>query len=43
LIYGNRRRFQEFLLYAFKRYQDYRPYLRLEREYVERMTAPARS
>jgi predicted nucleotidyltransferase len=43
LMYGNRRRFQEFLLYAFKRYQDYRPYLRLERDYVERMTAPARS
>jgi predicted nucleotidyltransferase len=43
LVYGDRRRFEAFLLYSFKRYQDYRPYLRLEREYVERMTAPARS
>lgn len=36
LLYGLPRRLQEFKMYAFKRYQDHRKYLALEREYVVR-------
>ena len=36
LVYGTPREFDAFKLYAFKRYQDHRRYLKLEREYVER-------
>jgi hypothetical protein len=36
LLHGATRRFQEFRLYAFHRYQDYRRYLDLERDYVTR-------
>lgn len=36
LVYGSSRAFDAFKLYAFKRYQDHRRYLDLEREYVER-------
>jgi predicted nucleotidyltransferase len=35
-LYGSDREFQRFRLLAFKRYQDYRPYLELERGYVTR-------
>lgn len=35
LIYGSPRELAEFKLYAFKRYQDHRRYLDLERQYVE--------
>ena len=35
-LYGSEREFQRFRLLAFKRYQDYRPYLELERRYVDR-------
>jgi hypothetical protein len=35
-LYGSEREFQRFRLLAFKRYQDYRPYLALERRYVDR-------
>ena len=35
-LYGSEREFQRFRLLAFKRYQDYRPYLELERRYVAR-------
>jgi predicted nucleotidyltransferase len=36
LLYGPLRSLQELKLYAFKRYQDHRKYLALEREYVRR-------
>ena len=36
LLYGSPRRLAELKMYAFKRYQDHRRYLPLEREYVER-------
>ena len=36
LLYGSRRRLAELKIYAFKRYQDHRRYLALEREYVRR-------
>lgn len=35
-LYGSDREFQRFQLFAFNRYQDYRPYLELERRYVDR-------
>lgn len=44
LLYGPERRFQELKLYAFRRYQDHRKYLRLERDYVRRaLGAPVAS
>ena len=44
LIYGTTRRLHEIKLYAFKRYQDHRRYLALEREYVDKtLEALARS
>ncbi len=44
LLYGSERRFQELKCYAFRRYQDHRKYLRLERDYVRRaMGAPVAS
>ena len=36
LLYGSPRRLAELRIYAFKRYQDHRRYLALERLYVER-------
>lgn len=36
LVYGSSRDFAAFKLYAFKRYQDHRPYLEMERQYVDR-------
>ncbi len=38
-LYGSERRFQALQLMAFKRYQDHRRYLAMERAYVERKTA----
>lgn len=35
-LYGSDRELQRFRLLAFKRYQDHRPYLELERRYVAR-------
>lgn len=35
-LHGSDREFQRFQLLAFKRYQDYRPYLELEARYVAR-------
>lgn len=35
LLYGPRRELQRFKIYAFKRYQDHRKYLGMERRYVE--------
>ncbi len=43
LLYGSERRFQALQLLAFKRYQDHRRYLLLERAYVERQIAGRRS
>jgi len=43
LLYGSERRFQALQLLAFKRYQDHRRYLSLERAYVERQIAAHRS
>ena len=43
LLYGSERRFQALQLLAFKRYQDHRRYLALERAYVERQIAGHRS
>ncbi len=40
LLLGEPRRFAELRLLAFKRYQDYRPYLAFERAYVARHAAP---
>jgi predicted nucleotidyltransferase len=34
LLWGSPRRLQELKIYAFKRYQDHRPYLAMERDYV---------
>jgi uncharacterized protein len=36
LLYGSPQRLAELKIYAFKRYQDHRRYLPLEREYVQR-------
>ena len=36
LVYGTERRFDAFRRFAFKRYQDHRPFLDMEREYVDR-------
>jgi predicted nucleotidyltransferase len=36
LVYGSPRALQRLKIYAFKRYQDHRIYLELERRYVER-------
>jgi predicted nucleotidyltransferase len=36
LVYGSPRRLAEFKMYAFKRYQDHRRYLDMERAYVDR-------
>lgn len=33
-LYGSERRFKEWKIYAYKRYQDHRPYLDMERRYV---------
>lgn len=40
LVYGSVRDLQELKIYAFKRYQDHRRYLALERDYVERALHP---
>jgi predicted nucleotidyltransferase len=43
LLYGSAAELQRLALHAFKRYQDYRPYLDLERRFVARaLAAPAR-
>lgn len=42
LLYGSPARLQQLKLYAFKRYQDHRRFLMMEREYVRRKSAPAR-
>jgi predicted nucleotidyltransferase len=39
LIYGAQARLQELRIYAFKRYQDHRRFLDMEREYVRRAVA----
>jgi len=36
-LYGSEQEFQRFRLLAFKRYQDHRRFLEMERRYVERM------
>ncbi|MGH7265050.1 MAG: hypothetical protein ACREMB_09395 [Candidatus Rokuibacteriota bacterium] len=36
LLYGSPRQLHELKLYAFRRYQDHRKYLALERDYVTR-------
>lgn len=41
LLYGSPRRLYELKMYAFKRYQDHRKYLALERGYVTRMLGHA--
>lgn len=41
LVYGSPRRFDELRMLAFKRYQDHRPYLAMERAYVARQAARA--
>lgn len=42
LLYGSPRRFQELKMYAFRRYQDHRRYLAMERDYVDRRLRAAR-
>jgi uncharacterized protein len=42
LLYGSAARLRDLKLYAFKRYQDHRRYLALERDYVRRKVAAAR-
>jgi len=39
-LYGSEQEFQRFRLLAFKRYQDHRRFLEMERRYVERMLDP---
>jgi predicted nucleotidyltransferase len=36
ILYGRERQLYELKIYAFKRYQDHRRYLAMERDYVER-------
>ena len=36
LLWGSRRAFHEWKMYAYRRYQDHRPYLALERDFVKR-------
>jgi predicted nucleotidyltransferase len=40
LLFGAPRRLHELRMYAFRRYQDHRRYLRLERAYVDRALGP---
>ncbi len=40
LLHGPVRRLQELRIYAFKRYQDHRKYLALERDFVRRSLTP---
>jgi predicted nucleotidyltransferase len=42
LLYGDARDLQKLKIYAFRRYQDHRRFLRLEREYVKRFIREAR-
>jgi predicted nucleotidyltransferase len=42
LLHGDASRWQEFRAYAFKRYQDHRRFLEMEREYVDRAAGSAR-
>jgi predicted nucleotidyltransferase len=42
LEYGSEHHFDAFRRYAFKRYQDHRRFLEMERQYVERMTTSER-
>ena len=39
LLYGSPERFERLRLFAFKRYQDHRRFLQMEREYVDRKIA----
>jgi predicted nucleotidyltransferase len=41
-LFGAPNRWQQFRAYAFKRYQDHRRFLRMERDYVDRAIASAR-
>ncbi len=41
LLYGTERTLAELKIYAFKRYQDHRRFLAMEREYVRRTAAAA--
>lgn len=43
LLYGDERDLQRLKIYSFRRYQDHRPFLRLEREYVKRILQAART
>jgi predicted nucleotidyltransferase len=42
LLFGDPARWQEFRAYAFKRYQDHRRFLAMERDYVARAVAASR-
>ena len=42
LLHGDPNRWQEFRAYAFRRYQDHRRFLQMERDYVDRAIAAAR-
>ena len=42
LLHGDPNRWQEFRAYAFRRYQDHRRFLTMERDYVNRFVAAAR-
>ena len=39
LLHGSPQRLAQMMLYAFRRYQDHRPFLEMERAYVERASA----
>jgi hypothetical protein len=41
LLHGSPRRLHELKMYAFKRYQDHRRYLAMERDYVARAVRSA--
>lgn len=41
LVFGSMRDLHELKIYAYKRYQDHRRYLELERNYVERVAGAA--
>jgi predicted nucleotidyltransferase len=43
LLFGEPARWQEFRLYAFKRFQDHQRFLKMERDYVARAIASART
>jgi len=43
LLYGRNRDFGEFRIYAFNRYEDYKPYLAMEEKIVDNLVMEMRN